>query len=154
MSLMSDTPPTLFHGSYDLFPVGTLLTPRGDAYENDWKHCGFYQGLERFRPLNKPAHKNSVFACQEEDLDLCGGALDVIFRVTPVGLLHRFDMEWGTQISCALDDVLDEDQLDTLVKPLAYKYWSGTPSTDPVWEFLAPAFRIEEIVENNLDVAA
>lgn len=57
-----------YHGSFNKLPIGTILKPRGQDYENDRSDASFYAAaLEYYRPKNMLSHKDSVFMVAEED---------------------------------------------------------------------------------------
>lgn len=141
-------PVDLYHGSERLFDVDDVLRGRGDAYHEAWSAADFYAGLEAYRPVNSIAHKDAVFMCAWDDLDVCGGSMDVILKVMPIGPVSRHDMNWSSQISCLIGDgyaICSKEVGDA-----AMNYWLGRPSDDPVWEYLAAGMKVIEISENNL----
>ncbi len=117
--------------------AGTRLYPRGDAYHADWKDTGFYGALEKYRPSNMLAHKEAVFLCDnDEDLDAAGGGTDWVFTCQPDKRIERHDMNWGSEVSCLLDSYpIDSPE----IAQAARNYWDGTPSEDPLWEYLTPS---------------
>lgn len=143
------TPPTFYHGSFDsTFEPGKVLRPRGDAYANDWSDTDFYDILEHYRPSDKLAHKDAVFMVgDEDDIDLAGGATDVIYEVEPIGPVQKHDLNWSSEISCLMSIHGEEGRDRAEVRKAAENYWSGRPHHDEnVWEYLAPAMRILEKV--------
>ena len=128
-------------------PVGTVLRPRGEAYEADWKNTDFYSVLEKYRPGNKLAHKDAVFICKsDEDVDLAGGGTIWLFRVKPITPVEWRDMEFSTLISCLVSDghVVDEPK----VIEAARNYWAGAPvQYDSIWEGLCGGAEIVAVEE-------
>ncbi len=85
--------------------MGTILTPRNQEYEKDWENTDFYSVLEHYRPMNKPAHKNSVFMVTDpDDVDLAGGGTEWLMTVKPLGPVSRHDLNWSSEISMLLSD--------------------------------------------------
>lgn len=136
-----------FHGSMEYLPVGTVLMPRGEAYEADWKNADFYSVLEKYRPADKLAHKNSVFVCRnDEDVDLAGGGTIWMFRVKPITPVEWHDMEFSTLISCLISDGHAVDA--PKVVEAARNYWVGEPvPNDSIWEGLCSAAEIVAVEE-------
>lgn len=130
------SPTRYFHGSMDELPVGTVLTPRGEAYAQAWGATDFYPILEAFRPEGARAHKDAVFLVADpDDIDLAGGGTEWIFAVEPLGTVTKHDLNWSSEISCLLSDghAADSDA----VRQAAANYWSGLPHHDEnVWEYL------------------
>jgi len=133
---------TFFHGSYDPVDVGTVMTGRGDAYENDWKHTDFYAVLEDNRPDGKLAHRDAVFLVDNvDDLDNAGAPTEFILEVSPSGPPSRHDMGWSSRISCLLSEGFAADSPH--VKKAAAGYWSGEPfDHDSVWEYLVESVTV------------
>ncbi len=136
-----------YHGSSNKLPVVTVLTPRGDNYEKDWQHTDFYDVLERYRPKDKLAHKNSVFMVGDpDDVDLAGGATDWLFTVKPLGPVQRHDLNWSSEISMLIGDGYDSDSDE--VKQAAVNYWKGVPHyNENVWEYLTTSAEILNVEE-------
>ncbi|MEP1314979.1 MAG: hypothetical protein ABJN42_21820 [Roseibium sp.] len=141
--------PELFHGSDRLHDIGTTLKGRGQVYEDVWQGADFYAALEAHRPADVLAHRDAVFMCGWDDLDLCGGSLDVVLKVKPIGAVTRHDMNWSSEISCLIGDGFDITSPE--VTAAAEKYWHGIPGGDPVWEYIAPQMCVLEVCENNLE---
>lgn len=91
-----------YHGSSFLTASGTVLQGRGHAYEEEWGGTDFYAVLEAYRPAACIPHKEAVFMCADEDIDSCGGSLDIICELEPLGNVTRHDMNWSSEISCLL----------------------------------------------------
>jgi hypothetical protein len=135
-----------YHGSYDKLPVGTILTPRDD-YEKNWQHTDFYNALERYRPANMLAHKQSVFMCDNtDDIDLAGGATEWLFTVRPLGVVQKHDLNWGSEISGLISEGHDINSVE--VKQAAENYWNGVPHhSESIWEYLTPKAEILSVEE-------
>lgn len=129
-----------FHGSANELPVGTILHPRGDDYEAEWKGASFYDALERYRPEHMLAHKDAVFMVDnEDDIDLAGGATDWMFRVEPMGVIERHDLNWSSEVSVLVSENASEEE----IAEAAHNYWQGVPHpNESVWEYLTPAAKI------------
>jgi len=138
---------TYYHGSMDYLPVGTILTPRNQEYEKDWAGTDFYSVLEHYRPMNKPAHKNSVFMVADpDDVDLAGGGTEWLMTVEPLGPVSGHDLNWSSEISMLLDD--GHDMLSNQVQEAALNYWNGVPHyNESVWEYLTPQAKILAVEE-------
>jgi hypothetical protein len=134
-----------YHGSNNSLPVGTILTPRGDSYHEDYKNSDFYMALEYYRPNDKLAHKNAVFmVANEDDIDLAGGGTEYMFTVEPIGKISKHDMNWSSEISSLMSDGYDIESDE--VKNAVTKYWNGVPHHDEnVWEYLAPKAKIIKV---------
>jgi hypothetical protein len=135
-----------YHGSYERLDVGTILTPRGAAYEADWKDTDFYAILETHRPPEMLAHKDAVFLCDnEDDVDNAGGATDWLFTVEPLtDRLEKHDLNWCSEIS----GLVGPNQDDVAIAHAAQNYWAGVPHTnESVWEYLTPSARIIAVEE-------
>lgn len=133
-----------FHGSYIQLPVGTVLKPR-DAYEADWGHTDFYQLLERYRPKDKLAHKQSIFMCDNpNDIDAAGGGTDWMFTLEPLGPVQRHDLNWGSEISSLISDGYAADSPEVI--EAAKNYWDGVPHhNESLWEYLTPSALITAV---------
>jgi len=138
---------TFYHGSMTRLPVGTILTPRLEDYENNWGGTDFYRALEMYRPANMMSHKESVFMCDnEEDVDAAGGGTDWLFTVQPLGKIERHDLNWASEISMLADQGYDIDSNE--IEDAAYNYWHGIPHpNESVWEYLAPKAKIIKVEE-------
>lgn len=136
----------LYHGSMQQLEVGTILSPRNQAYEDDWGHTGFYEYLEKYRPSNSIAHRDAVFMVDnEDDVDVAGGGTEWLFTVQPLGPVERHDMNWGSEISMLLDD---EHNNQDKIKQAAINYWNGVPHTnESVWEYLTTSAKILHVEE-------
>lgn len=124
---------TYYHGSHIKLPPGFILTGRGSDYEISWSNTDFYQILEKYRPEDKIAHKEAVFMCgNDDDIDCAGGGTEWVFTLRADGPVEKHDINWTSSISCALSENAEEKD----IRELAYNYWSGVPSEDPLWEHL------------------
>ena len=143
---MHDLQKFFYHGSSIYLEPGTVLTPRAD-YEERWLHTDFYHILEKYRPKNKSAHKDSVFMVDTpDDVDLAGGATDWLMTVEPLGPVSKHDLNWSSEISSLLSDGFGVES--NQVKQAAQNYWAGKPHHDEnVWEYLTPAAKIFSIEE-------
>lgn len=137
---------TYYHGSMDYLPVGTILTPR-DNYEENWSNTDFYNALEKYRPKNMLAHRESVFmVVDEDDIELAGGGTEWMFTVKPLGPIQKHDLNWSSRISMFIGDGYDIDSSE--VKDAALNYWNGTPYPgESVWEYLTPKAEIIAVEE-------
>jgi hypothetical protein len=103
------------------------------------------------------ARRNSVFACDNiDDIDLAGGATDYVLTLqAPDGKIQRHDINHLSAIQCLESDLDGEPTINDLraIEALAQKYWSGEPSTDPVWEYLLPEVTVIA-VQNYEDAVA
>ena len=144
ITLVEHSQQVYYHGSHDELPVGTVLAPR-DTYEANWSNTDFYHPLEKYRPVDKLSHAQSVFMCDNpDDVDLAGGATDWLFTVVPQGPIQRHDLNWGSEISMLIGDGYDIDSPE--VKAAAQNYWAGVPHPDEsVWEYLAPRATITAV---------
>lgn len=143
INLIEDTP-LYYHGSYEYMPKGTILRGRDDAYESDWSKTSFYAVLERHRPPEMLSHREAVFMCDNsDDLDSAGGGTEWVFTLRAGARVERHDLNWGSAISCAIDEDADEETL----RGLADSYWKGRPSADPLWEYLTPEAEIVSVEE-------
>ena len=127
-----------YHGSMDDLPVGTILRPGNDDYEQNWGDNLWYKALEMYRPPKYRSHRESVFMVDnDEDVDAAGGGTDYLFTVKPLGEVQRHDMNWMSEIGGLLDDGVD--MRDSKIKQMALNYWNGVPHpNESVWEYLAP----------------
>jgi hypothetical protein len=150
-------PSQLFHGSYDgSFEPGTVLKARPHIYEEAWQGTDFYAILERHRPEGLLPHKGSVFMVgDEDDVDLSGGPIDVIYLVEPLGKLQRHDLNWSSEISCLMSELGPNGADSEEVNKAAKAYWNGDPHHDEnVWEYLAPAMKIiDKVYDETSDLA-
>jgi len=139
-----------FHGSSHPAALGTILRGRGAAYEAEWKGTDFYAALETHRPAQMIPHKEAVFMCAQEDIDNCGGSIEIIYELRPQGHVSRHDMNWSSEISCMLADGADTDAPS--VVEAARAYWQGKAhDNDQVWEYLARSAQVLRVVEDNRD---
>ena len=136
-----------YHGSYDKFDVGQVLTPREDQYEKNWGPNNWYQALEEHRPPAYLQHSRSVFMVgNDDDIDVAGGATDYVYEVQPVGNVERHDLNWASEISYLFDAGHDENS--DAIKEAALNYWKGVPHhNESVWEYLAPEVKIVGVLE-------
>jgi len=138
---------TFFHGSMSFLPVGTLLVPRGAAYESDWICTDFYSVLEANRPPEKRAHRDAVFLCKnDEDVGNAGGGEIWMFQVRPITPVEWHDMQFSSLISCLISDghAVNSPQ----VVQAAKDYWLGVESADePLWEGLCGGATIVAVDE-------
>lgn len=133
-----------YHGSYDPLPVGTIMTGRGQDYENDWQNTDFYSILEKYRPENMISHRDAVFMCDnDDDLDAVGGATDYVLTLVALDKVERHDINWSSAISMALDQNMSDEE----IAEFARKYWSGEPSDDPLWEYLTRSAKVQHVEE-------
>jgi hypothetical protein len=139
---MSVAPDRYFHGSSTRLEIGTILTPRGNAYEADWGKTGFYPILERFRPPKRLAHKQAVFMVgSPNDIDCAGGGTEWVFELLPLGPVTRHDLNWSSQISCLLSE--NHDANSPQIREAAENYWRGSPHpNESVWEYLTSSAQI------------
>lgn len=137
----SKVPLVFYHGSTKFLPVGTILVPSSD-YELNWGRTGFYWILEKYRPSEMLAHKNSVFMVDKiDDIDLAGGGTDYIFTVEPIGKVERHDMNWSSEIDCLISDGFSVDSPEII--KAAKNYWNGIVHyNEQVWEYLTPSAKI------------
>jgi shikimate kinase len=136
-----------YHGSYDKFKVGQVLTPREDQYEESWGPNNWYQALEEHRPTEYRRHSQSVFmVVNEDDVDVAGGATDYVYKVKPIENVERHDLNWSSEISYLLDQGHDANSVE--VKEAASNYWTGVPHhNESVWEYTAPKAEIVGVLE-------
>jgi hypothetical protein len=130
------------HSSLDFLPVGTVLKPRLDYVEH-WGETTFYNTLEKYRPNDMLPHHDSVFMCDSiEDLDNCMEGW-YLFEIVPHERVEKHDMNWSSQISMMLSDNAEEEE----VAKVAFNYWHGVPSSDPLWEYQTPSAIIKEVYD-------
>lgn len=81
----------------------------------------------------------------EDDVDLCGGSIDFIYEVEPIGKIQKHDLNWGSEVSCLMSDNYNIHSNE--VKNAALNYWNGLPHIDEnVWEYLTEKFIVKELV--------
>jgi hypothetical protein len=74
-----------FHGSNVQLSVGEVLLP-SDNHEKAWGENCWYRVLENNRPKSAIPRSKAVFMCDNpDDIDMCGGHIDHIFKVKPLG---------------------------------------------------------------------
>jgi hypothetical protein len=94
-----------YHGSSNPLPVGTVLKPRGEQYQQDWQDTDFYWVLERYLPSDQLPHSQSVFMVADpDDVELAGGATDWMFTVKPLGPVQPHDLNWSSEISMLISN--------------------------------------------------
>ena len=137
-----------YHGSPNELKIGDKIKFR-ENYEEDWKDTSFYFALEHYRPKSKLAHKESVFMVNSLDnIDLAGGSTDFVYRVKPIGNIEKHDLNWGSEISCLIEDGYDINSEE--IRTAALNYWTGIPhENESVWEFTAKEFEIISIIDEN-----
>lgn len=92
------------------------------------------------------AHNESVFMTDnDEDLDAAGGGTDWVFTLLPASRIERHDMSWGSEIS--MIPMIPMIFSDPRFIESATNYWNGTPSYDPLWEYLTPSAKILTVEE-------
>lgn len=131
----------MFHGSYENFPVNLRLRGRGTPYHEDWSCLSHYEALHLHKPVWALSHKDAVFMCNNiDDIDLCGGATDIVVLLEPLGEVTHHDLNWSGKISLLLDSGADVHSSE--VKELVMNYWCGIPTEDPLWEFLTDEAKV------------
>ena len=134
-----------YHGCNNYLDVGIVLTPRLDDYEQEWNGTDFYNVLEKYRPDNMLAHKQSVFMVADPDeVDLAGGGSEWLFTLSPLGKIQRHDMNWSSEISWLVGDgySIESDE----VISTANNYWLGKPHHDEnLWEYLTTHAKIVKV---------
>ena len=139
-----------YHGSCNYLPIGTILKPRHD-YEHDWGGTDFYKILEKYRPKNMLAHKESIFMVDNDlDLDMAGGCTDWIFIIKPLtNRIERHDMNWSSEISGIAATYHDSLEREEQLKNAALNYWGGVPYNkgESLWEYLTPSAEIIKVEE-------
>ena len=147
--LREDTMPgrKFYHGSYDKFEVGEILTPGEDDYEEGMENVEWYHVLHQHRPMESRQHSWSVFMTgNEDDIDVAGGSTDYVYEVEPIGDVERHDINWASEISYLLDAGHEPDSDE--IKEAAANYWAGKPHhNEQVWEYLAPKAKIVGVLE-------
>ena len=135
-----------YHGSSEKLPVGTILTPGEDDYEENWGHNNWYQALEKYRPSKYRPHSWSVFMVDNDiDLDNAGSGTEGVFTVMPIGEVTKHDINWASEISVLFDNY---DINSKEIEKAALNYWNGVPHPDEsVWEYLTPKARIISVEE-------
>lgn len=125
-----------YHGSSDDLPVGTILSPGNDDYDENWGDNLWYKALEMYRPAQYRSHSESVFMVDnDDDIDNAGGGTEYVFTVVPNGPVQRHDMNWMSEIGGKLDDGADMNSDG--IKQLVLNYWKGVPHpNESVWEYL------------------
>lgn len=115
--------------------------------------------LEARRPPFALSRRDAVFARPSTDFSLCGILSDgYIYSVAPEGAPQRYDLNWIGPMQLAL---LKEkhgaahpsfnrhpDWSPDLIGRCCPGYWSGTASSSPVWECLAPAATVIAILSD------
>ena len=97
--------------------------------------------LEKYRPPNMLAHKQSVFMCDDPDvIDLAGGGTEWLFEVEPLGVVQRHDQNWWSLMDCLISEGCPKDSEE--IEEAANNYWEGVPHGENVWEYLTPQARI------------
>jgi len=95
--------------------------------------------LERYRPAQCLAHAASVFLCDSDDvLDAAGGGAEWVFKVKPLEPVSGHDLNLSSGISAASS----QGQGEAVLAHLARRYWAGSASEDPLWEYLTCAAEI------------
>ena len=143
-----------FHISQHKLPVGTELSAKGVPHVQE----EIETILEKSRPGENLSRADAVYMLDHTDFSKCGVSYrqGYIHVVAPVGTVHKHDSHWigrmqrrriyekHARSASAPRDLPDKD--------LAAGYWSGRPSSEPSWEYLAASARVvkyhcEEMVE-------
>lgn len=140
-----------FHGSYDLLPIGTILTPeKGTFNPEDMLSDNM---LELFRPNQYISRNNAVFMTDNpDDIDSAGGPIDHVYIVRPLSRVEKHDLNWMSEIDSIISELSNEESLEDeetiqKIEKAALNYWDGTPHyNEALWEYLATsALVIKEI---------
>ena len=147
MLLTELTEKNFYHGSMDELPIGTILIPGEDDYEENWSHNLWFQALEKYRPKEYRPHSWSVFMVgSDNDIDVAGGYTDHVYVVKPIGDVEKHDLNWASELGYLFDK--DFDMESDEIKQAALNYWKGVPHhNEQVWEYLAPKAKIVDIIE-------
>lgn len=147
---------TYYHGSYDILPIGTILTPQKGNFMGTFSEYEMdsHFKLEQFRPSNYLSRNKAVYMSKKiDDIDLSGGATDYVYKVLPLGKVEPHDLNWMTEIDVIMSDAWDEglqEEEETInkVKECALNYWEGISHyNESVWEFLTPKAKIIKLIQ-------
>jgi len=154
-----NTQKELYHGSDEKLSIGTVLTGRGEEYEQQWSKTDWYKPLEYYRPTNMIAHKDAVFMVDDkDDIDAAGGGTEYIFTMKPTSEIQRHDVNWSTYISLWLSEPKNKIR-EEQIKLAANNYWNGIPWKLPkdaifdlqdtvcFWEYLTKSAIIVNVEE-------
>jgi hypothetical protein len=145
---------TYFHGSRREYRVGVVLKGRKVSHED--KESKMVETiLERTKPVTALSRHESVYMVNANDIDLiekAGGYADYIYEVQPLDDVHVSDVFWWAEIYNYMFDYLDAN--DPKVKAsvlqkcesLAAKYWSGSASSKPSWEYRVRRAKVTNLV--------
>ena len=146
----------LYHMSRAVLAIGDEI--KGDG--GDKIDRRIEDELQARKPAGMLSRRDAVYARPAPDFSRCG-IMDAgyIYRVRPTGAPQRHDLNWLGPLQMALlkQKYLSQyperfkdypDWTDDLVEECCSAYWSGTESDSPVWECLAPAFTVEEILSD------
>lgn len=140
------------HASYDDLAVGTILRAQ-QSYEETWGECDFYKKLEKHRPKEMLAQRDSVFLTKSVSaLDECGAhESGNMFFVKAQGNVSRHDTNWSSEIAELMAENPKENTLS--IARAAKKYWHGIPSETPSWEYKTTSAKIVKSfnMEMNID---
>jgi len=148
-------PIKFFHGSYDVLPLGTVLSPHKGNFMRTLlpEEMESHFKLELFRPVGSLSRNRAVYmTCCIEDVDTCGGAAEHIYRVMPLGPVEKHDLNWMSEIDLIfseLSDAADMEAEDTIsrVQMAALNYWEGVPHyNECCWEYLTTLAKITKEV--------
>lgn len=117
--------------------------------------------LETRKPTHALSRRDAIFARPTTDFSRCGIVNDgYIYRVTLEGAPQKYDLSWLGPMQMAL---LKQKHLATnpgfaiypgwtpdLIDKCCSGYWSGAVSDSPVWECLAPALTVQEVLSDRL----
>jgi hypothetical protein len=116
--------------------------------------------LQARKPAGMLSRRDAVYARPVPDFSRCGIIKSgYIYRVQLTGTPQRHDLNWLNSMQMALlkEKFLTKypegfkhhpDWTRELVEKCCSAYWAGDESDAPVWECLAPAFTVVEILSN------
>lgn len=117
--------------------IGQQIGPAPELYFRQFGQTAFFDILERYRPSHLLPHREAVVL--HAGLDALDNAEEGEWlhemEVPASAAIQRHDVTWANRIAL-LSAGEPERHTPSLIRDAAVHYWNGTPSEDPVWEYL------------------
>lgn len=142
--------------SPNLYSVGFKLRGNGQ----DKVDRRIEKELEARRPEKAFSRRDAVYSLDHTDFTVCGVVNPgYIYRVEPCADPQRWDFSWIGEMQKALlklkyPEFAGMTKYPTwnahLIAECCSRYWLGSATETPGWEFLAPSYTVVEVVARKL----
>ena len=129
-----------FHGSPILFKKGTIITPQIEGSFNADPELEEF--LEAHRPSDAISRYDAVSMVinTTRDVGACGGCMDYIYEVIPIGEITHCNMYWYFKLQTERK----------FLKELAINYWEALPGDEDLNEYLSQSAKVIGVIEKNV----